>query len=174
MTGGAALAAFNALPAGEAEPLLLDCCGSPAWARRMLAGRPYASGDALLDAADAHWRALPPDEWLAAFQHHPRLGESRAAARQSPAAQAMSAGEQRAVVRASREMRATLVEANITYEERFGFIFIVCAQGRRMEEILAALALRMGNDPDTERRVAAEEQRKITRLRLAKLLGAGP
>jgi 2-oxo-4-hydroxy-4-carboxy--5-ureidoimidazoline (OHCU) decarboxylase len=36
--------------------------------------------------------------------------------------------------------------------------------------MLAALYARMANDPDVELEVAAEEQRKITRLRLAKLI----
>jgi OHCU decarboxylase len=167
---GAALAAFNALPEREAESMLLDCCGSRAWAARMTERRPYDDEPALLRAADDVWNSLPPSEWLTAFRHHPRIGESRAAAGQSQAAQAMSAGEQERVQRASRELRATLADANASYEQRFGFIFIICAQGRRTEEILSALTLRMRNDPETELRVAAEEQRRITQLRLAKLL----
>ncbi len=38
--------------------------------------------------------------------------------------------------------------------------------------MLADIAARMRNDPDRERAIAAEEQRKITRLRLKTLIGA--
>jgi 2-oxo-4-hydroxy-4-carboxy--5-ureidoimidazoline (OHCU) decarboxylase len=40
--------------------------------------------------------------------------------------------------------------------------------------MLAALEMRLGNDPDRELRIAADEQSKITHLRLRKLLGADP
>jgi 2-oxo-4-hydroxy-4-carboxy--5-ureidoimidazoline (OHCU) decarboxylase len=46
----------------------------------------------------------------------------------------------------------------------------VCAAGRGGEEIFANLKERLGNDAETELQVAAEEQRKITRLRLEKLI----
>jgi 2-oxo-4-hydroxy-4-carboxy-5-ureidoimidazoline decarboxylase len=63
-----------------------------------------------------------------------------------------------------------LARANRQYEARFGYLFIVCATGKSAEEILAILERRLGNAPGDELRIAAEEQRKITRLRLAKLL----
>jgi 2-oxo-4-hydroxy-4-carboxy--5-ureidoimidazoline (OHCU) decarboxylase len=49
-------------------------------------------------------------------------------------------------------------------------VFLVAAAGRRADDILASLRERMTNDPATELEVAAEEQRKITRLRLLALL----
>jgi 2-oxo-4-hydroxy-4-carboxy-5-ureidoimidazoline decarboxylase len=55
-------------------------------------------------------------------------------------------------------------------EARFGRIFIVCATGRSAGEILALLRQRMPNDAASELRIAAEEQLKITHLRLDKLL----
>ena len=48
--------------------------------------------------------------------------------------------------------------------------FIVCATGRSAAEMLALCRARMANDPEAELRVAAEEQLRITRLRLDKLL----
>ena len=56
------------------------------------------------------------------------------------------------------------------YEKRFGFIFIVNANGRSAEQILSALRERLSNDPHAEIFVAAREQQKITRLRLEKLV----
>ncbi len=63
-------------------------------------------------------------------------------------------------------MLASLAEANAAYEARFGYIFIVCATGRSAQEMLGMLRARLGNTPDEEIRVAAEEQAKITDLRL--------
>jgi 2-oxo-4-hydroxy-4-carboxy-5-ureidoimidazoline decarboxylase len=48
----------------------------------------------------------------------------------------------------------------------------VCATGKSAEEMLDIAHARMRNDPETELRVAAEEQRKIMDIRLEKLLGA--
>lgn len=164
------LADFNALPAPEAERRLLDCCGSEPWARAVLARRPFASAEALLAAADAEWRALPPEQWRAAFRHHPRIGERQATAGQSAAAGAMSASEQGGVQVAATDVRTRLAQGNRSYEERFGFIFIIRAQGRSAEEMLDALTARLDNDPEAELRVAAEQQRQITQLRLRRLL----
>jgi 2-oxo-4-hydroxy-4-carboxy-5-ureidoimidazoline decarboxylase len=63
-----------------------------------------------------------------------------------------------------------LAAGNRAYEARFGYIFIVCATGKSAGEMLAILEQRLANDPGEELHIAAEEQRKITRLRLAKLL----
>jgi len=64
-----------------------------------------------------------------------------------------------------------LEEINRHYEERFDHTYIVCAPGRRADEMLALAQLRMANDAETELRVAGEEQLKITKLRLMKLVG---
>jgi len=65
---------------------------------------------------------------------------------------------------------SALAEGNREYEQRFGFIYIVCATGKSPEEMLTILKGRLQNDAETELRNAAEEQRRITRLRLEKLL----
>ena len=76
------------------------------------------------------------------------------------------------MVQAGRETRAVLAAANRAYEAAFGHIFIICATGKSTEEILHELQRRLANDPGTELRMAAEEQRKITRLRLEKTLAS--
>ena len=68
--------------------------------------------------------------------------------------------------------KLALAEANRSYEERFGRIFIVCASGKTSAEILAILKERMKNDATTELREAAEQQRQITQLRLRRWLEA--
>ena len=68
------------------------------------------------------------------------------------------------------DSRQRFLELNRLYEERFGHIFIVCATGKTGDEMLALLKRRMRNNPDDELREAAEQQRQITRLRLAQLI----
>ena len=67
-----------------------------------------------------------------------------------------------------------LADANRDYEARFGYIFIVCATGKTAAEMLALLERRLRHDAGDELAIAAEEQRKITRLRLMKLLEPEP
>jgi OHCU decarboxylase len=163
---------LNTLPQEEVAKQLRDCCGSSRWVEAMLARRPFESVDDLLAAADGAWRATGPEDWDEAFAHHPRIGERHATASVSATARAWSSGEQGAATDAGAAARAALAEANEAYERRFGRIYIVCAAGRSAGELLADIAVRMQNDPDGERAVAAEEQRKITRLRLESLIGA--
>jgi len=66
---------------------------------------------------------------------------------------------------------ARLAEANRAYQAKHGFIYIVCATGRGAESMAAECEARAARDTRDELRTAAEEQIKITRLRLAKLLG---
>lgn len=164
---------LNALAPAEAAERLRACCGSSRWVEAMLARRPFASVEQLLAAADEAWLATGPEDWDEAFAHHPRIGERQAATPVSSTAQAWSAGEQGAAASSGAAARAALAKANTAYEERFGRIYLVCAAGRSAEELLTDIAARMGNDPERERAVAVEEQRKITRLRLTNLIGAG-
>jgi len=163
---------FNALPAQEAAAQLRACCGASRWVEAMLARRPFESVDALLATADEAWRAAGPEDWDEAFAHHPRIGERRTAAPVSATARTWSANEQSTAAGAGAATRDALAEANEAYERRFGRIYIVCAAGRSAEEMLADIAVRMKNDPDRERAIAVEEQRKITRLRLETLIAA--
>jgi 2-oxo-4-hydroxy-4-carboxy-5-ureidoimidazoline decarboxylase len=166
------LAQFNALPVAQAAQHLRTCCGSSRWVESMLVRRPFESAEALLTAANDAWRATGPADWDEAFAHHPRIGEQQAAAAVSATARAWSAGEQSAMTRSSQATRAAMAQANDAYQQRFGRIYIVCAAGRSADELLKDLEARLNNDPERERAVAAEEQRKITALRLKTLIGA--
>jgi allantoicase len=161
---------FNRLPRQRAMRALLDCCGSKKWAQQMVARRPFAGEAEFFEAADKTWFALARIDWLEAFQHHPQIGERRAKAKQSATASRWSAKEQSSAQKATSEMLEALAAQNRAYAEKFGYVFLICATGKSSEEILNTLRQRLPNDPDTELRVAAEEQRKITRLRLEKLL----
>jgi allantoicase len=161
---------LNSLSAKQAEAALLDCCGSRAWARRMGSARPFENAPQLFEAADEVCSDLGREDWLEAFHHHPPIGGKGSKEKQSASARGWSAKEQAGMGQASRATVAALAEANHAYGKRFGYIFIVCAAGKSSEEMLSILRRRLENDPETELRVAAEEQRRITRLRLEKLL----
>jgi allantoicase len=152
------------LPAPAAEALRA-CCGSSRWVDAMVARRPFASVGELRDVAGRVWDDLGPDDHREAFAAHPRIGE-RSASGWSSAEQAGAASAEEATLR-------SLEEGNRAYEERFGHVFLIRAAGRSAEEMLAALEERLGNDADTELRVAAEQQRQITERRLDRLLREG-
>ena len=168
------LADLDDMPADRAAPLLQSCCGANAWLREMLARRPFVHLHALLDNADTVWWSLTRKDWLEAFAHHPRLGEQRAQADTTSIARDWSAAEQSRMSDAETDVRAALANANREYEARFGYICIICATGRSANEILGLTRARLANTPTVELPIAAEEQRKITRLRLERLVGATP
>jgi OHCU decarboxylase len=161
---------LNNLPTREAEAVFLDCCGSREWARRMAESRPFAMLEILFERADSIWLSLSPADWLEAFAAHPKIGSNKGGPTQKKRAASWSAGEQSGMDAADNAVRNELAEANRLYEEKFGFIFIVCASGKSAHEMLAICLARLGNSAETEMRIAAEEQRKITELRLNKLL----
>jgi OHCU decarboxylase len=161
---------LNSLTHEEAEAELLKCCGSTAWACGMSARRPFHDAGDVLRAAEEAWGVLDDEDWLEAFSRHPKIGERRSATEQTRVEKGWSEQEQAGVGAADVEARAELAELNRVYAEKFGYIFIVCATGKSPEQILASLKSRMGNDPETELKVASQEQRHITRLRLEKLL----
>jgi len=161
---------LNAMPSAEAERELLRCCGARRWATEMAGRRPFRSLDEIVDVSDRIWQALDETDWLEAFAAHPRIGASATAGEIGKAggAQTWSAQEQSGVGDGSRRR---FVELNRAYEERFHHIFIVCASGKSGAEMLDILERRMLNTPKDELREAAAQQRQITQLRLAKLIG---
>ncbi len=154
------LAWLDAASADEAHAWLLGCCGSTRWAEQVATLRPFEDVDALLREGERVFWALGEADWLEAFAAHPKIGEPKLAAHE--------AGEQAGAVGAADPVRAALARANADYLAKFGFIYIVCASGRSAEEMLADLEARLGATRAAELRTAAEEQCKITRLRLAR------
>lgn len=161
---------LNAFPRYRAEAELIKCCGSTAWVRTMTGRRPFANRERLLRAASEVWWRLDSTDWLEAFRAHPQIGQQKAVALISTQAQAWSAQEQSGMNRAGVGVTMALEEANQEYLAKFGYIFIVCASGKSADQLLSILKSRLANSPEAEIRVAAEEQDKITRLRLDKLV----
>jgi 2-oxo-4-hydroxy-4-carboxy-5-ureidoimidazoline decarboxylase len=164
------IAELNALPADAARDALTRCCGCARWVEALLAERPFADRDGLLRAADGVWQGLGPDQWREAFAHHPRIGDVASLRQRFASTASWAAAEQAGAAGANEGVLAALAAGNRAYEARFGFLFIVCATGKRADEMLALLTARLHNPLDEELRIAAGEQAKITALRLGKLL----
>ena len=135
----------------------------------MIDRRPFHSADRLLEDARRIWFSLDADDWREAFTHHPKIGDRAALQARFAATRHLSAHEQSGVDRAPDDLLGALERGNRLYEERFGYIFIVCATGKRADEMLALLESRLGNAPDVEIAIAAEEQARITALRLQQI-----
>jgi OHCU decarboxylase len=168
--GSDTLARWNRLGAEEAEGEILPCCGSRAWARAMAARRPFANQASLLAFSDETWRNLGEADWMEAFRSHPRIGESQTERLGEARSAAWSAREQSDARAAGDEVKQALAEANREYERRFDRIFIVCASGKGAAEILQILRKRLHNDPQAELQESAEQQRRITQIRLTRWL----
>lgn len=164
------LASLNSLSPSQAEAEFLKCCGSKNWARRLTSARPFASLNELIAEAERAWWSLDSDDWLEAFHSHPKIGDRKAAAPTAVEAQQWSEDEQSGIRDSTQQTFDALAQLNQTYEEKFGYIFIVCASGKSSEEMLAMLRDRLKNNAAEELRIAADEQAKIAELRLRKLL----
>lgn len=135
----------------------------------MLARRPFPGRDALVAAAREEWFALTPGDWREAFLQHPAIGDREALGARFPNTAHLSEREQDAVAAAPDATLDALAEGNRAYAQKFGYTFIVCATGKSAEEILALLRMRLLNGHSLEIRIAAEEQARITELRLLAL-----
>jgi OHCU decarboxylase len=154
----AKLAVWNKLPEEEAASVLLAFCGSRKWARCLARARPLEGRGALLRAAERCWGDLAATDWLESIAAHPEIGASRIVG--------LEAREQSGAQGAPADTLKALGRANRDYRERFGWTFLVCARGKTAEEMLSLCRERLHNEPRTELGVVAEEQKKITRLRL--------
>jgi len=161
---------INEWSEAEAREAFLRCCGATRWVERMAARRPFASEVDLFAVAEQVWQGLTRDDWLEAFAAHPKIGDLDALRAKFAATGAWPASEQAGVAGAAETTLQALAEKNRHYEDRFGYIFIVCASGKTAAEMLALLEQRLHNDPAEELLLAAGEQAKITRLRLEKFV----
>ncbi|WP_095756953.1 2-oxo-4-hydroxy-4-carboxy-5-ureidoimidazoline decarboxylase [Streptomyces xinghaiensis] len=185
---------FNAQPPDTAEHALLACCGSRRWARSLAGHRPYPDVAALLAAADEASYDLSPADLAEALARESapglpglplpglplpraRSGEERQPALAGPRDSCRGSGQPDAVpprrpgvLAAHTALRA----AHAAYESRFGHAFVICLDGvdpaESLDHVLAGLRTRLGHEPEKERAVVAEELRRLSRGRLARLM----
>lgn len=152
----------------EARRLLTECCGASRWVDGMMRQRPFGSHQAILVAARDVWWSLGLDDWREAFAHHPKIGDKESLRASFASTRALSEAEQAGMSSASEAVLDAVARGNHDYEERFGYRFIVCATGKSAHEMLTLLHGRLVNEPAEEIRIAAEEQAKITAIRLSR------
>jgi len=124
----------------------------------------------LLEDAEEQWWKCSKEDWKEAFAHHPKIGDVESVKKKFASTAQWASGEQSGVNTASQKTIEALAEGNKKYESKFGYIFIVCATGKSAGEMLEILESRLPNDPEDEIEIAADEQNKISKLRLEKLL----
>lgn len=135
----------------------------------MLESRPYQNLEQLLRVADRNWDNLQENDYLQAFEGHAKIGDVNSLQAKYASTEKLAATEHAMVNQADHEVIEQLARGNLDYEQKFGFIFMVCATGKSAIEMLAVLRDRLHNDRETELSNAIEEQRKIFQLRLKKL-----
>ena len=161
---------FNILPKEILVEELTKCCGSSAWVQRMLPFIPADDMVELLEDAEEQWWLCSEADWKEAFTHHPKIGDKDSLKKKFASTANWASGEQSGVQDANEKTLEALAEGNRLYEEKFGYIFIVCATGKSATEMLELLQERLNNTPEEEIQIAADEQNKITKLRIEKLL----
>lgn len=161
---------LNTLPNERLVEELTRCCGSSAWVKRMLPFFPADDLVELLEDAEEQWWHCGEEDWKEAFAHHPKIGDTDSLRKKFATTAQWASGEQSGMNIASQQTIEALAKGNKQYEDKFGYIFIVCATGKSADEMLAILESRLQHDPKEEIEIAADEQNKITKLRLEKLL----
>ena len=164
------LSELNHLPEREANHAFMQCCTASTWVKSMVNSRPFVDVKSLYQSADEHWLDLAESDYLEAFEGHPKIGDVNSLRAKYANTKALASGEQSAVNQAPEPVLNDLCQGNQDYEDKFGFIFIVCATGKSAAQMLALLQVRLPNDRATELKNAAQEQRKIFHLRLDKCL----
>ncbi|XP_039135396.1 uric acid degradation bifunctional protein TTL isoform X1 [Dioscorea cayenensis subsp. rotundata] len=143
----------------------LRCCGSSKFSRAMMEASPFPDLQHAIQFARNIWfNEIDVNGWLDAFADHPPIG-----ATSKPISQWSKEEQSTAVVTATDSTMEELIEWNARYKEKFGFVFLICASGRSTPEILSELKKRYSNRLIVELEIAAQEEMKITELRMAKL-----
>lgn len=162
---------FNSLDKDAVAAELTKCCGAARWVELMMNHFPFESKKEMLQLADKIWnQSCSEKDWLEAFTHHPKIGDTKSLENKFAATKHWAGNEQAGVNKADATIINELLKGNKNYEQEFGFIFIVCATGKSADEMLELLQQRMNNSYEDEIKIAAAEQAKITAIRINKLL----
>lgn len=174
---------INKISSNELEHILLECCHSTLWATTLSGQHPFESIEDFYCKADAAFEHMTEQDWLEAFQAHPKIGDLNSLHNRFSATKNCSQNEQRGVSSATPSQIEQLHRLNTEYTNRHGklhcydhvliyrssgFIFIICATNKSIEDFLTSINERIKNSRETEFQIASSEQKKITFLRLKK------
>jgi 2-oxo-4-hydroxy-4-carboxy-5-ureidoimidazoline decarboxylase len=160
---------LNQMSRADAYATLMQCCAATRWIDEVLEMRPYSSVKVLLHAAEVCWASMKEPDYLEAFDGHPKIGDPASLKAKYVSTHTMASNEQASVQQASEKIIMDFASCNQAYEDKFGFIFIICATGKSADEMLSSIRARLVNNRDKELQIAAIEQGKITSLRIEKL-----
>jgi 2-oxo-4-hydroxy-4-carboxy--5-ureidoimidazoline (OHCU) decarboxylase len=164
MHQGIGLDAFNGLSLRKAVHALYECCNSVTMAGDLAKGRPYPNHDSLFRRADALLFALSEESIDDILQAYPKVGSRPGSAR--------SHAEQCALWDDRPGVMQLLDSSARGYAEKFGFEFVMHVRDRApVAAVIAAIADRMHNDTETERKVILNEIARLNRSRLERMLG---
>lgn len=156
---------FNNLDQEIAAKHLSECCGAALWVTLLMRHFPFPTVEVLVEKATKIWyEGCSATDWKESFTHHPKIGDVESLT------QKFAGKEQAGVAVATIETILALAQANTDYENKFGFIFIVCATGKSADEMLQLLLDRLKNSVEEELNIAMGEQHKISLIRFGKLL----
>ena len=158
---------LNQATAADAEDWLRPCCASRRWLDEIIRLRPYDNRSGLRQHSDTVLEALPWEDVREAIDAHPRIGEK---ATGTDTESGWSRSEQSAAATEDDRVKAELADGNRAYEERFGYVFLICATGLAAADILEALRQRLANTPEAEQTVVRTELARIVALRIDKLV----
>lgn len=136
----------------------------------MLSSKPFKNESHLFSSARKAWNQCEEGDYMEAFSHHPKIGDIDSLKEKYANTKTWASNEQSGVETADMATLEALQIENENYEKKYGFIFIVCATGKSAKEMLGLLKSRLKNPRGEEILIAAEEQAKITEIRLKKLL----
>ena len=138
---------------------------SPWVAERAFPERPFASADELQQTMARVVHEATAEEQLALLRAHPNLGEQTEMTDASEAEQAAAGLDQ-----LTPEQYETFNRLNETYEEQFGFPFIMAVKNQTPAVIREAMERRIEHSESEEFTTALEEVHEIAELRIEELV----
>ena len=164
------LAALNEMPADAFVATLAGVFEHSPWVpERAAARRPFTSLGALHAAMCDVVASAGEDEQLRLIRAHPQLA-GRAAMRGELTESSRSEQSGAGLDQCSAEEYTQLHALNASYEQRFGFPFILAVRGHTRSSILANMASRLDHTLEQELAEALRQIERIAALRLGDMI----
>lgn len=161
--------ALNALPADAFASALAPLFeGAPRFLRRLADARPLDSDEALFAAAREVAGLCAEADLLELLDAHPRIGADPGGMSN------LARAEQEGGAAPGAALAQELADLNATYEQRFGFRYVVFVAGRPRAEIVPLMEVALRNDRDAELRRGVDDAIFIAADRLHSIRGGPP
>jgi 2-oxo-4-hydroxy-4-carboxy-5-ureidoimidazoline decarboxylase len=130
---------------------------------------PFASVDGLHATMDSIVEGAGQSRQINLIKAHPELA-GRLLRSDQLTAESRFEQAQAGLTSLPENLTKRMLELNRTYQEKFGFPFIICARLNNVATILQAMEDRLTNSSETEFKTALQEISKIAKLRLADIM----